>query len=373
MSVRATTWAWEQDVDGTALLLLLAIADRADDDGVIWQSQKTLAAKTRTSERTVRRTLAALEERGLLERLRRNRKNGSRTSDYIVLNLPEDLAGGTPEMSDLAANLAARTNDNEPTGQIGSDLPATDDRMDTASDRAYRPPVSAPETYIGNIENSRSDMDPIFAYNGISKSEDVGPTSKSRSKLKEGSAAKPKRFTIAKGDKGPFGTYVRQQRSQREEEPSEPLTDEQRERIAVYDAKVRQLQHRYANLLADYDIGEDSGRQSARADWLPDIYKLAFEYPILLIQTGKLSELFQHCLADAISEGDQPTQLWLELEGARSPAYFLYWLRDNPQLLADPVKPSPPLVDRPTIDSPLVDGRAPIARAIEHYGLAIPA
>jgi hypothetical protein len=30
MSVNATKWAWEQEVDGSTLLLLLALADAAD-------------------------------------------------------------------------------------------------------------------------------------------------------------------------------------------------------------------------------------------------------------------------------------------------------------------------------------------------------
>jgi hypothetical protein len=66
MSVSATAWCWEHSrAEGSALLLLLALADRANDEGDdIWPSQKTLARKCRISVRTVHRLLGELEELG---------------------------------------------------------------------------------------------------------------------------------------------------------------------------------------------------------------------------------------------------------------------------------------------------------------------
>lgn len=68
MSVEVMTWVWKHSsAEGTDRLVLLAIADSADDDGTnAWPSEVTLADKCRVSERTVRRSIRALESLGVL-------------------------------------------------------------------------------------------------------------------------------------------------------------------------------------------------------------------------------------------------------------------------------------------------------------------
>lgn len=67
MSVKWIARVWDHtEVKGTALLVLLAIADHANDQGVCWPSAPTLAHKARCSERTVRRIVEALEAQSLL-------------------------------------------------------------------------------------------------------------------------------------------------------------------------------------------------------------------------------------------------------------------------------------------------------------------
>lgn len=68
MSIRLMTAVWEQaDVAGGELLVLLALADAANDKGLCWPSVHTLARKSRLSERHVVRILRSLENSGLLE------------------------------------------------------------------------------------------------------------------------------------------------------------------------------------------------------------------------------------------------------------------------------------------------------------------
>lgn len=69
MSVRVMTWVWEHSrAEGLHRLVLLAIADSADDTGAnAWPSVATIAAKCRISERTVQRTVQALADDGQLE------------------------------------------------------------------------------------------------------------------------------------------------------------------------------------------------------------------------------------------------------------------------------------------------------------------
>src|SRR5688572_3145672 len=51
---------------GTKLLCLLALADRADDDGIAYPSIKTLAEKIRMSERNTHYLLSKIEDSGEL-------------------------------------------------------------------------------------------------------------------------------------------------------------------------------------------------------------------------------------------------------------------------------------------------------------------
>lgn len=66
MSIKVMTWIWDNaPASGTELLMLLAIADHADDRGRnAWPSRATLARKTRLDERTVRRVTKRLEDSG---------------------------------------------------------------------------------------------------------------------------------------------------------------------------------------------------------------------------------------------------------------------------------------------------------------------
>ena len=100
MSIRMMNDVWKYaPAKGSELLLLLAIADFADDDGRnAWPSMSTLAKKTRLSERAVRYIIKELEERGLLEvKYNAGRKN---TNRYVIIldrdeeiPYPKDCAG----------------------------------------------------------------------------------------------------------------------------------------------------------------------------------------------------------------------------------------------------------------------------------------
>ena len=61
-----SAWVWHNSpAAGAELLVLLAVADSAEDDGTnAWPSVATLAAKVRMSDRTVQRHLHALERTG---------------------------------------------------------------------------------------------------------------------------------------------------------------------------------------------------------------------------------------------------------------------------------------------------------------------
>jgi hypothetical protein len=89
MSVKVMGWALEQVVgNATRKLILLGLADHADDRGVCYPSVATLARYAETSERTVQRNLSALEEDGFIRRGVRTRENGSQTSNQFSVVVP---------------------------------------------------------------------------------------------------------------------------------------------------------------------------------------------------------------------------------------------------------------------------------------------
>ena len=65
MSIKLMTHVWDHSPHhGTTLLMLLALADHANDDGLCWPSVPRLAARCRISERQAISVLQALEKAG---------------------------------------------------------------------------------------------------------------------------------------------------------------------------------------------------------------------------------------------------------------------------------------------------------------------
>lgn len=83
MSVKAMTWAFEQPLSGNDKVVLLAVADHADDNGFCWPSIERIKEKAHVSRRTVVTILSKLES---LEYLSIDRGAGRTTSKY-QLNL----------------------------------------------------------------------------------------------------------------------------------------------------------------------------------------------------------------------------------------------------------------------------------------------
>ena len=86
MSVRWLTWAFEQKVEPTTKVVLLALADQANDQGKCWPSIKTVAAKASVSVRTAQRTIREQESAGRVRVASRSRPDGKgNTSNMYTL------------------------------------------------------------------------------------------------------------------------------------------------------------------------------------------------------------------------------------------------------------------------------------------------
>jgi hypothetical protein len=87
LSFKHTAAAWKIDnLSAPERLTLLALAEYANDVGVCWPSQGTLAQRTGLSERCIRASLASLETKGTITRRSRSTQNG-RKPDVISLKL----------------------------------------------------------------------------------------------------------------------------------------------------------------------------------------------------------------------------------------------------------------------------------------------
>lgn len=84
MSIKATEWAWSQNVSPSEKILLLALADHADSEGVCWPSLDRMQEMTGLNRSTVTRNLKALESMGIIYRERS--KGGSGLSTRYRLN-----------------------------------------------------------------------------------------------------------------------------------------------------------------------------------------------------------------------------------------------------------------------------------------------
>ena len=143
MSVRASTWAWSlEEVMGSEALVLLALADQANDEGFCWPSQEKLAPKARQSVSTLRRSLRSLEKMGLLTTITRSSTRGRRSNLYLLhigarpdlsmksakaVNLGEDAAQACQMLEEASDAVFVA---NKATGQIDRlPQPVTYDRL----------------------------------------------------------------------------------------------------------------------------------------------------------------------------------------------------------------------------------------------------
>ena len=86
MSIEATkaVWDWSQKKSG-ALLVLLALADYTNKEGIAWPSVSTLAKKVHMSKRNVQRWLRELQKAGELEIHKNPNRRGSNIYRILLL------------------------------------------------------------------------------------------------------------------------------------------------------------------------------------------------------------------------------------------------------------------------------------------------
>lgn len=95
MSVEATTWVWKHSkAEGTDLLVLLALADFAQEDHRCYGSWGKLEQKTKLSRRTISRCLTRLQDSGELIMRERGKRRVAGTGNQAtiwVIPVPDEM------------------------------------------------------------------------------------------------------------------------------------------------------------------------------------------------------------------------------------------------------------------------------------------
>ncbi|NYZ13925.1 helix-turn-helix domain-containing protein [Azospirillum sp. RWY-5-1] len=151
-------WLDHPDLDADGFAVLAALATFADEHGLCWPSQSTLAAKLKRSRPTINRILQTLDRIGLVSIEHRSGRDGARLSCLYRLRLVRDggtdavqaapTAVPTPDRDDSRANApcptasqehhhSEQTPDSHASGRRGPVLAVLRDWMPSADDLAW--------------------------------------------------------------------------------------------------------------------------------------------------------------------------------------------------------------------------------------------
>lgn len=87
MSVHISSKVWEAPMAPTKKLIMLSLADQANDEGVTWPSVRSLARRTGLSPRAIQKNLAELEADKIIVRERRQAATGRQTSNFFTISI----------------------------------------------------------------------------------------------------------------------------------------------------------------------------------------------------------------------------------------------------------------------------------------------
>jgi Helix-turn-helix domain len=170
MSNDIKNWAKRQTVgERNAKVILLEIADVADDDGYSWYSIPTIAATLEASTKTVERGIAYLVDKKIITRADRERKSGRYTSKGTQINISED---DWQKIQDIRAERKAKSK-LSPTDNLtdGNDSPT--DNL-TGGESKQQPNHSLPTDKMTYGETSPTDNLTVGQNDGqYTKNKDV--------------------------------------------------------------------------------------------------------------------------------------------------------------------------------------------------------
>ena len=130
MSIRIMTNVWEhQGITPTQKLVLLALADWANDEGLCWPSIRRLADKSSLTSRCVQKTIRSLEDAELIKREEVSGK-GNRYWITLPANDVHPRTTFTPPMNEVHPTPEPRSPNTSYTHQeTSNDMSSDDDQV----------------------------------------------------------------------------------------------------------------------------------------------------------------------------------------------------------------------------------------------------
>lgn len=108
MSAKATFWAWEQNIDGFTKLVLLSLANYANDEDESWHSYARIAKATGISRVSVINHCKKLEQMGLLVIKKRRideNKNLTNVFKLVIRGSTADLLGSKGDLPEVVKEV----------------------------------------------------------------------------------------------------------------------------------------------------------------------------------------------------------------------------------------------------------------------------
>lgn len=200
MSIRAMHWGWAQSLPPSQKIVLLALCDIADDDGLAWPSIRTIAKKCCVSTRTAQRVVRKLEQDGYLARSSRTTSAGRTTSSAYQLALPCKGVKLTPSPTSGRGRVSAVT----PSGVTPMSPPEPPKERSKEPARA-RAKVSSPAAARMSAEDQRA---VAAALRDLAPEEQQRVVGELAAGMRTGSIREPKRWVDAAvsriaGQRGP--------------------------------------------------------------------------------------------------------------------------------------------------------------------------
>lgn len=156
MSVRVMTLVWDADLPPMEKLVLLALADCANDEGHCWPSAATIVRKSGQGERTVRRCIQSLVKK---RHLTQQQRKGT-SPNYLV----HPCQSGTP------ANEAPLPDRPDTPARVAPKPLRTVNRSEAKASSRYPAPDGVPdetwEDFLNSPKRKKAGMSGT-AYSGI--------------------------------------------------------------------------------------------------------------------------------------------------------------------------------------------------------------
>lgn len=182
MSIKAIDWAFRQKVDNPgAKLLLIALANYANDEDCSYPSLKTLKEVTSIPVRTLTRLFKFLEKAGLIKREARFRPNGSRTSSRFHLGVDELF---TPEDPMATVAIPPWPNQQGPLATVAIPEPLTLNHSSFSDEKEDIVSLAKKQTETENIKRVFAHWQTTLNHPGTKFTKDR--ETKIRARLREG-------------------------------------------------------------------------------------------------------------------------------------------------------------------------------------------